>query len=373
MKIGIDARLWNETGVGRYIRNLITFLQIVDKKNDYVLFIKSIDEPSVLQIVSSDKYKLVKTDIHWHSFAEQVKLPGVFAKENVDLMHFPYFSLPILYTKPYVITIHDLIIHHFPTGKASTLPLPFYAIKHFGYKTVLQRASKHAAKIIVPLNATKEDLEKTLHISADRIAVTYEGIDRGLLKRNEEKHPHFQDGKKYFLYVGNAYPHKNLERLLRAFSSINQPDVRLALVGKEDFFYKKIEQELLQKNNASILVLHDIDDAMLQKLYNHAHAVIAPSLIEGFGLVPLEAMNAGTLVIASEIAAHKEVCADAAMYFKPSNTDSLLDVMRESLSQSSEERKSYLKKGYQRIHNFSWQKMAEETVKIYESASKAKV
>ncbi len=373
MKIGIDVRLWNETGVGRYIRNLITFLQIVDHKNDYVLFIKSNDEANVLKTISSDKYKLIKTDIHWHSFEEQIKLPIILNKENVDLMHFPYFSLPILYKKPYVITIHDLIIHHFPTGKASTLPLPLYALKRFGYKTVLQRAVKHAVKIIVPLYATKEDLEKTLNISTDRIAVTYEGVDDGLAKKNVERPHHFQGDKKYFLYVGNAYPHKNLDRLIRAFSAVGQTDVTLAIVGKEDYFYRRIEQTLLQRNNSSILVLHDVDDAMLQKLYIHAHAIIAPSLIEGFGLVPLEAMSAGTLVIASDIAAHKEVCADAAMYFHSTSINSMREVMTASLNLSKAERNNYIQKGYQRIDNFSWQKMAEATVKIYEAASKAKL
>src|SRR5690242_4609839 len=128
MRIGIDGRLWNETGVGRYIRNLVWGLQEFDKKNEYVLFIKKGLKIDDLRL-KNDPWKVVETEIHWHSLAEQIKFPQILYKENLDLMHFPYFSLPIFYNKPFVVTIHDLIINHFPTGKASTLPYPLYLMK----------------------------------------------------------------------------------------------------------------------------------------------------------------------------------------------------------------------------------------------------
>src|SRR5688500_2177969 len=132
MKIGIDARLWSQTGVGRYIRNLVTNLQEIDTKNEYVLFVQKQDLESIRYKVSSNKYTLVPTDINWHSVKEQVAFPYLLYKQDLDLMHFPYFSLPILYNRPFVITLHDLIIHHFSTGKASTLPVPLYKLKHLG-------------------------------------------------------------------------------------------------------------------------------------------------------------------------------------------------------------------------------------------------
>ena len=129
MKIGIDIRLWNQTGVGRYIRNLVLNLAEIDKKNGYVLFARSEDFQSIKSEIKNPNWKLVKADIKWHSISEQINFPSILNKENLDLVHFPYFSVPIFYNKPYVLTIHDLIIDHFPTGKASTLFLPFYYFK----------------------------------------------------------------------------------------------------------------------------------------------------------------------------------------------------------------------------------------------------
>src|SRR5690349_17429006 len=114
MRIGIDARLWRETGVGRYIRNLVWQLQKLDKQNDYVLFVQNGFTRDELGFTDS-RWKIVPTGIHWHSLSEQKDFPKLLNKENLDLMHFPYFSHPIFYNKPFVITIHDLIVTHFPT------------------------------------------------------------------------------------------------------------------------------------------------------------------------------------------------------------------------------------------------------------------
>jgi len=127
MRIGIDARLWNESGVGRYIRNLVKQLQILDKTNSYVLFVRSEDADRIKNHelkTKDDNWKFVITDIQWHTIEEQLLFPKILNKENLDLVHFPYFSVPIFYNKPYIVTIHDLILHNFPTGKASTMPAP---------------------------------------------------------------------------------------------------------------------------------------------------------------------------------------------------------------------------------------------------------
>src|SRR4051812_22356097 len=120
MKIGIDARLWNETGVGRYIRNLVKELQLIDKKNEYILFVRKADFDKVSSQIVNSKFLVKVADIRWHTIEEQIKLPRILNNENLDLMHFPYFSVPIRYKKTFVITIHDLILNHFSTGKAST-------------------------------------------------------------------------------------------------------------------------------------------------------------------------------------------------------------------------------------------------------------
>lgn len=369
MKIGIDARLWNETGVGRYIRNLVKYLAVLDKKNEYVLFIRPEDHNEVEKNISRN-IALRKTTIRWHSLNEQIAFPLLLKKENLDLMHFPYFSSPVLYNKPFVTTIHDLIIHHYPTGKASTLPLPLYKLKHFGYKTVINQTIKKAEKIIVPLKATKKDLIKTLHVPSDKIAVTYEGFDTDI-DINEKKEKLQATNQKYFLYVGNAYPHKNLDTLIAAFlhlrNKIVDEEIYLFLVGKEDFFYKRLERKLQRNHTQSIRVFHKVSDTLLSDLYSNAQAVIAPSFMEGFGLVPLEAMALSTIVVASDIPSHKEVCDDAAIYFDPTRKEDLEFALTKVLTFNREDKQKYITKGLKRVNHFSWKTMAEETIKIYES------
>ncbi len=227
MKIGIDARLWSETGVGRYIRNLVYNLAVIDKANDYVLFMRSSDAdkfkaPSNSVGRQSSRFRVVPVDIRWHTLDEQLKLPQILYKENLDLMHFPYFSIPVGYKRPFVITIHDLIINHFPTGKASKLPLYLYQLKRLGYDYVVKNAVSKAQKIIVPLNAVKEDLIETLGVEQEKITITHEGFDEKIQKKDNNQ---IVDNTKYFLYVGNAYPHKNLDRLIKAFSLFRKKDL----------------------------------------------------------------------------------------------------------------------------------------------------
>jgi glycosyltransferase involved in cell wall biosynthesis len=374
MKIGIDCRLWNETGVGRYIRNLVLQLQELDKKNTYVLFVQSKDYKEVISQVSSLKSQVVKTDIRWHSVEEQVKFPRILEKENLDLMHFPYFSVPIKYKRPFVITIHDLILHHFGTGKASTLPLPLYKMKHAGYKYVLSQAVKNAQKIIVPLETVRDDVLETFGISEDRVVVTTEGVDDKLEARSKK-----QELRDYFLYVGNAYPHKNLERLIEAFSEVlrskkqevRSKDLQLVLVGKEDFFYKRLRDKVDKMGlGDSVLFKHDVTDGELAGLYKNAKGLISASLMEGFGLPPLEAMALSCPVILSDIPAFREVSGNAAFYFNPYSVDAIAERMNYVYGATEKTRQDHIKKGLERVKEFSWEDMAKKTLGVYNSGSR---
>lgn len=365
MRIGIDARLWNETGVGRYIRNLVWQLEQIDTTNDYVLFVSKGITQQQLEL-KSNRFKIVETDIHWHTVEEQLLFYKVLENELLDLAHFPYFSVPILYTRPFVITIHDLIINHFSTGKASTLPLPFYYLKRLGYQYIMKHAVKKAQKIITVSQATKKEIVDHLKVSAEKIVVTYEGVDERLTKRPLLN----RDKEKYFLYVGNAYPHKNLERLIEAFERVvsHSPDYKLLLVGTDDYFYARLRAKVSSLHlEKSISFYKDVSDEELSRLYSGAAALIAPSLMEGFGLPGLEAMQHKTLVLASEIAVYKEIYKDAAIYFDPLDVSSLHATILRVLENS----KSYDKqivKGVQAVEKFSWEKMAKETLGVYESS-----
>lgn len=363
MKIGIDARFWNESGVGRYIRNLVRELGIIDTKNEYVLFVNSRDKKTIQSQLSGGSFQIVGTDVKWHTLGEQLRFPSLLNSYNLDLVHFPYFSVPFFYNRPFVVTIHDLILHHFATGKATTLPLPVYWAKLQGYKFVLKQAAKRSKKIITVSSATAKEIVDHLGVSDSKIVVTYEGVDISL-KNSQVKN--VKD--RYFLYVGNTYPHKNLEVLIRAFSEISDTKVKLILVGREDHFQKKtVNVSTVLYRNPNIIFKTHVDDLELSELYQHALALISPSLMEGFGLPLVEAMRLGCFVVASDIPSSREVCKDAAVYFNPRSVDSLRDIL-EKVLRNSLDTKTYVKRGKVRSESFSWKKMAEETLDVYTSS-----
>ncbi len=376
MRIGIDCRLWNESGVGRYTRNLVSNLAKIDKKNIYTLFVLSKDYENVVSQMTNDKWQIVRADIRWHTLAEQIKFPSILNQENLDLVHFPYFSIPIFYNKPFIITIHDLIINHFPTGKASTLPLPIYALKILGYKYIIKKAAKKAKKIITVSNATKMEIIDHLGINSSKITVTYEGVEERISNIKYQKSK--INGKwkmlndKYFLSVGNAYPHKNLERLIDAFFSLlsrKNSDIFLVLVGKENFFYKRLKEKVINmKLEKNILFFGKATDEELSQLYKNALALIMPSLMEGFGLPALEAMRNKCLVLAADIPSLKETCGDAAIYFDPYDIKDIARKMTDVYLNNIYYLSKKIGKGLKRVKLFSWEKMAKETLNVYNEA-----
>jgi glycosyltransferase involved in cell wall biosynthesis len=367
MRIGIDARLWDQTGVGRYIRNLCINLQRIDKKNDYVIIVRSNDLENVKKKINSPKWKVIVSDIRWHSFSEQISFSKILLSEKLDLVHFPYFSLPIFYPKNYVVTIHDLIINHYPTGKASTLFPIFYYIKLLFYKFIIYMGAKNSVGIIAPSNATKKEILDHLKVEDKKVTVTYEACDEDIQSENKKEKTNNISGK-YFLYVGNAYPHKNLENLLKAFKKINEEvkDLKLVLVGNKDYFYNNLEKKVKSMNLSNVIFYGKASDSELSYLYKNALGLVMPSLMEGFGLPVLEAMNNKCLVVCSNIPSLKEIVKDNALYFSPTDINDI------KLKLENAYFKKYdigiLEKAYSDSKKFSWENTAKETLKVYESS-----
>ncbi len=362
MRIGVDGRLWSETGVGRYIRNLTTNIERLDEKNDYFLLVKKDESENVGKFFSKSNWKIIPTDIKWHTLSEQLRFSSVLNALDLDIMHFTYFSLPLLYSRPFIITIHDLIIHHFPTGRASTLPSPLYVLKRLAYLYLIQKAADKAEAIIAVSNSTKREIVDHLTVSQNKVKVIYEGVDKKIIGNNGKKIHDFP----YILYVGNAYPHKNLNRAIAAFEIAKKKNEKFVLVGKEDFFYKRLRKEIDNKGTKDVIFFGEATDGQLSNLYYHSKAYITASLMEGFGLPPLEAMANGCFVIASNIPSIREVCQDAALYFNPYDISDIADKIGIAFSQADKE--SFISKGKERVREFSWKKMAKETLKIYESS-----
>lgn len=339
MKIGIDVRLQNETGVGRYIRNLVKLLPKVAPQHEYIF---------------------INPPIRWHSMEEQLKMPGIINSYSLDLVHFPYFNVPLFLQTPFVMTMHDLIVDQFGTGRASTLPRPLYFLKRFGYKFVTASAIHRARSIIVPSQTTKEDILKFYSVNDAKVCVTYEGVD---MVKNLKKPEFSIQPERFFLYVGNAYPHKNVDRLLDAFKRVGT-ESKLVLVGQDNYFYEKLQDRVEQENIERIIFVGHLSDEQLYWLYKNAIALVFPSLAEGFGLPALEAMSMGTRVLASNIAVFKELFKDVPDYFDPYS----IEDMTESLERALKKPHTKQREGRKLAETFSWEKMVEETVKIYEQS-----
>lgn len=374
MKIGIDARFFNESGVGRYLRNLIKNLKIIDSKNEYYIFLLPKDFKN---FADEKNFKKVEADFNWYGFAEQFKYPKLLKKYSLDLMHFPHFNVPIFYSGKFLVTIHDLIHQHHQMKRVTALNPFTFKMKQIGYKKVFKHAVNSSCKILVPTNSVKELLKSEWKVDKEKILITSEAVDDGLLLKTKNKINGEMILKKlgvkkpYIFYVGNAHPHKNIEGLIQAFSKLQQenPALTLVLSGADHYFWERInkfvadaiKKDPLYKN---ILLTGFVSDEQLIVLYKNAEAFVLPSFEEGFGLPMLEAMALDCPVIASNSTSMPEVGKDAALYFDPVNIDNIADKINLILKNDSLKQK-LIAKGRERVKDFSWKKMAEQTMEAY--------
>ncbi len=365
MNIGIDARLIMETGVGRYIRNLVAELRDIDTHNSYVIFLpkKAFDA----FVLPNSRWTKVLADVHWHTLAEQMVMPRLFRAAHLDLVHIPYHNPPIGYQGAMVVTIHDLTILHFSTGKATTLPLPLYHLKRLGYWIELWIGLWKASHVIAVSETTKREIMDHFRIPESRIRVTYEGVDSHLKPVLRTEKPLVTEP--YALYVGNAYPHKNIETLIRAFSLLLRDhkgnDVKLILVGGDDYFYGRIRMLAKELHlERSIVFFGSANDGQLANLYTYANVFVFPSRMEGFGLPSLEALSFGCPVIASDIPIFHEILGNNATYVDSMNSKNLSFSMVPFLKHAVTKPRAPIASS----KHFSWSHMAQETLLIYENS-----
>jgi glycosyltransferase involved in cell wall biosynthesis len=297
--------------------------------------------------------------------AEQLRMPGIIDSYHLDLVHIPYFNIPLFLKTPFVVTMHDVIVNEHGTGRASRLPYPLYHLKRLGYHLVTSQAIKKARSIIVPSQSTKSDLLEHYKVPQSNIHVTYEGVDDSDTK-NIEKPTISVKPYHYFLCVGNAYPHKNIERLIEAFSALSTT-FHLVLVGPNNYFSQKLKTMVSEKGIKRIIFTGYMKDKELFWLYKNARALVFPSLAEGFGLPALEAMSMGTPILASNISVFKELFSDIPSYFDPYDVEDIAHSLTKALNEPAHKQN---KKGMKLAQSYSWEKMAIETVNIYESSTR---
>ncbi|MBI5037091.1 MAG: glycosyltransferase family 4 protein [Candidatus Kerfeldbacteria bacterium] len=372
MKIGIDARFYGTgaKGLGRYTEKLVTHLEKIDDHNEYVIFLRKENWDEYTP--RNPRFEKRLANFRWYTIIEQIWLPWVLWRARLDLMHFPHFNVPLLYRRPFVVTIHDLILTKYPTQRATTLGPLLYRIKHWAYHIIIRRAVRQARRIIAVSKYTKQEIVHHFGVDPQHISVTYEAVDTPMQEAASDLNvlEQYSIKQPYILYVGNVYPHKNSEGLIEAFIQLRQthPNVQLVLVGRQDYFVKRL-QKIVEASGIAHAVRFTgyVPDGELPSLYRHAAAYVFPSFCEGFGLPGLEACAFGVPVAASDNSCLPEILGDAALYFDPHNHEDIarqVSVLLDNAHVAADMRE----RGYKRIRQFSWDIMAERTRDLYEAA-----
>lgn len=389
MRIGIDARFYGSVGkgLGRYTQKLIEGLEALDTDNEYVIFLgrENFDEYTP----QDPRFKKVLARYPWYGFSEQFLFPFLLLRHRLDLVHFPHFNVPFWYPKKFIVTIHDLILLHYPTIRNTTRPAFLYAIKFRAYRFIIASAIRRAEHIITVSQFTARDIADRYPSARGKMSVTYEATDPfcsflppreeqillqrfSLLRFGIQAIPDAVTRdilRPYILYVGNAYPHKNLEALLQA--ALVFPDAVFVLVGKEDHFYLQLKKMAQERGLKNVLFTGFVDDHHLNTLYRFAVCYLFPSLYEGFGLPPLEAMARGVPVLSSDRGSLPEILGDAAYYFNPEIEGSLEKALAGILG-SEMLRSDLSSRGYTQVSRYSWKTMARETLVLYEESIRNK-
>jgi glycosyltransferase involved in cell wall biosynthesis len=366
MRIGIDARMYSTrfTGIGRYVKELIDNISVLDTDNEYIIFFN--DEEYINYMPPNPRISKRRVTAGYYTLKEQTSFVTDLNRENLDIMHFTHFNAPVLYNRPSVVTIHDLTLSKFPGQNKTSI------IHKLGYQVTIKNIVSKAWRIICVSEHTKEDAIKMLGAWVSKIRVVYEGIskeispvtDKGRLDAIKQK---FGITNPFFLYTGAWRKHKNLVNLIKAFNlyrNMYDTNVSLVLAGKVDPNYKEVTDSIRDFGLGSHVIMPGfIADEDLPGLYSAAQAFIFPSLYEGFGLPPLEAMACGCPVAVSNVSSLPEICGDAALYFDPNSPDKICESMHQIVVPETRDR--LIAAGLEHVKTFSWDDMTKKTLEIY--------
>ena len=374
MRIGIDARMLGPAcgGLGRYVEQLVIHLEKSGTSHQVVLFMRSENWESF--VPSTKNVHKVLVDIPWYSVREQIYFSRYIHQAQVDVMHWPHWNVPIGYTGPLVLTVHDLIMFHYPREEASTHGRLVYRVKDQVARLVLRQAVKKAKKIIVTSEFTREDVHTSLGVAREKMMVTYQApfevIHNTVTITNQSVGlPDIR--KPFVLYVGNMFPHKNIDGLLKAWQVFVHrygSEYQLVLAGPKNFFSEQIRQQVLCEQIPNVVMLGFVNDEQLAILYGQARLYVFPSLYEGFGIPPLEAMSHGVPVVSSNRSCLPEILGEAALYVDPENIEQMADAIYRGLTDESI-RYELISRGREELQRYSWDILAKKTLAIYESIS----
>jgi len=380
-RVAIDVRRVGDFGIGTYIRNLIRALAALDHENQYVLISRAAgagefrDLAPNFEVASfrSAKYKALN----------KLTFPLFLRQQGADLFHVPLSAVPLAMPRPYVVTVHDMSSLMFQPYRGRSRQLRFYRFS---------RGLRRAARVIAVSAATRRDVEDVLHIAPERIRVIYNAPDPAFhLPRSpaiacvgEDREIHYPEEMKrildryqmdypFLLYAGTIRPQKNIPRMVEAFSLIRSElehhplyrGLRLIIIGDEISTAPSVRRAVIQSRvEKDVRFLGFVPIETLRVFYQAASAFVFPSLYEGFGLPPLEAMACGTPVVCSHLSSLPEVVGDAAVIVNPENVFDIARGIREALLDQSL-RSQLVQRGFEQSRRFDWQRTATQVLATY--------
>ena len=364
MRIAIDARKLHDYGIGTYVRNLLRQLARLDGENEYVVVCRPEDVAQVRTL--GENFQPMAETAPPYSIREQITLPMDLWRAQAKLFHAPHYVLPPLTPCRSVVTIHDVIHLMFPEYLPNRLAYAYA-------RAVIWSAIRRADRVLTVSDASKRDILRYFDVSAGKVEVIPNAIDdRFRVAPSDEEiaqvRERYQLHSPFLLYAGNIKPHKNLERLIEAFADLRRrgfDEVKLLIIGDQVTKYPALRRAVHRcKLHTHVRFFGFVPDRMLAVLYRLADAFVFPSLYEGFGLPPLEAMASGTPVVTSNVSSLPEVVGDAALLVDPYDTGAIADALERLLSDEAL-RRDLIARGHARASEFSWERSVRRIREIY--------
>jgi glycosyltransferase involved in cell wall biosynthesis len=366
-RIGIDARFYGlgSAGLARYTQELVEHIARAKTPHTFVVFIRTEDK----RFFRSQRRNIEvrTTDIPHYSFQEQLFLKKEIESANLDLMHFTNFNFPLWYRDPFIISINDLTLLRF-SGRSKLSRFKVGPMRH-----VMQVGANKSLEVLTYSDFQKKLITRNFDVPAEKVIPIYLAVDEQFKVASAKQIAAFRKAKgldkPFVMYTGQWREHKNLVRLIKAFKVVRkQWDGKLVLVGKKDDAFPIIPQTIAEQGlEGDVILTGFVKDEELPLYYNAAEVFAFPSLAEGFGLPPLEAMACGTSVASSNAGPMPEILGNAADYFNPRSTKDVAETLVKLLK-NSKRRETYQKRGLAQVKKYSWGQTASETLASYERA-----
>jgi glycosyltransferase involved in cell wall biosynthesis len=385
LHIAIDARRIRDFGPGTYIRNLIRSLAKIDRRHSYTL-VRAPDDDPVFENLPANFESAIYSKPE-RTYPTQIRYSMFLKRLGADVYHIPINIVPMWMPKPYIVTTHDVGNLIFSTRRG---------IRDNYQLHRLRRGLLRADCVIAVSTATRRDLENVVGIPGERIRTIYNAPDPAFTERlspavtsdGEKGFAYAPDMQRildryqidypFLLYAGRINPRKNIPRLVEAFAVVrgevqNDPiyrDLRLLIIGDEISKYPRLRHAVIQSRvEHHVRFLGFVPIETLRMFYQAAAAFVFPSLYEGFGLPPLEAMACGTPVVASHVSSLPEVVGDAAAIVNPENVFDIARAIREVLF-DQDLRTRLIRRGFEQVKQFSWEQAVGQVLATYEQVAR---